>query len=162
MWIRIDRMRIRIHKILSMRIRIQDNKITNLFRTIKKNIFKSVPKPKRYTTFLFSDSKNIISQKKSNRIRIHITGKIKRWRLCGPYLTWEFFSVMKKSRSFPLTCNTWTTIRQNIQLIKHNLGSLLLGHIVCCAPNIHSQVKTHSVQYKKHEKFTKWFWTMCK
>jgi len=48
MWIRIGRMRIRIQKIWSMRIRIQDNKITNLIsnnllKVKKKNIFKSLP-----------------------------------------------------------------------------------------------------------------------
>ena len=50
MWIRINRMRLRIHKIWSLRIRIQNNKITKsisnyLLRVKKKNIFKPSPKP---------------------------------------------------------------------------------------------------------------------
>ena len=58
MWIRIHCMRIRIHKILWMRIRIriQVNKITrfistHLLQVEKKCMFKSVPKPSRLANF---------------------------------------------------------------------------------------------------------------
>ena len=57
MWIRIDQMRIRIHKIWTMQIQIQDNKIinlisANLLKVKKKNIFKSVPNPFRKLLFI--------------------------------------------------------------------------------------------------------------
>ena len=71
MWIRIDRMRFRIHKIWSTWIRIQDNKITKInfepsFKVKKKTIFSNLYLNLRDITFLASDLKNMIPYKKKS------------------------------------------------------------------------------------------------